>query len=175
MENDPRSHTKQHGRFRVVSWMVLLERNQHTSAWWNHHTGLECSTVLPANVSQHQLSSDSLVRRPDRHGCLIANMKPIKSALLILSLLSLSLVVIAQAQRGAQRPGEQKTAKPAQPQTDLPASNQDIETVKIDTNLVTVPVIASSRTGSYIADLKKEEFKVSEDLWFQSKSRSLRR
>ena len=90
-------------------------------------------------------------------------MKPIKSALLILSLLSLSLVVIAQAQRGAQRPGEQKTAKPAQPQTDLPASNQDIETVKIDTNLVTVPVIASSRTGSYIADLKKEEFKVSED------------
>lgn len=90
-------------------------------------------------------------------------MKPIKSALLILSLLCLSLVVIAQAQRGTQRPGEQKTAKPAQPQTDLPASDQDIETVKIDTNLVTVPVIASSRSGSYIADLNKEEFKVAED------------
>lgn len=35
--------------------------------------------------------------------------------------------------------------------------------MKVDTNLVTVPVIASSRTGAYIADLKKEEFKLSED------------
>jgi Ca-activated chloride channel family protein len=35
--------------------------------------------------------------------------------------------------------------------------------VKIDTNLVTVPVIASSRTGIYIADLKREEFKLTED------------
>ena len=89
-------------------------------------------------------------------------MKFIKPAILVLSLV-LGGYVVAQAQRGAQRPSEQKTAKPAERQTDLPASDQDIETVKIDTNLVTVPVIASSRTGSYIADLKKEEFKVSED------------
>lgn len=39
----------------------------------------------------------------------------------------------------------------------------DVDTLKIDTNLVTVPVIAASRTGSYIGDLKKEEFKLSED------------
>ena len=44
-----------------------------------------------------------------------------------------------------------------------PPQDQDVETLKIDTNLVTVPVIASSRTGNYIADLKKEEFKLSED------------
>jgi VWFA-related protein len=44
-----------------------------------------------------------------------------------------------------------------------PEPPQDIETLKIDTNLVTVPVIASSRTGSYIADLQKEEFKLIED------------
>jgi VWFA-related protein len=43
------------------------------------------------------------------------------------------------------------------------SSEQDVETLKIDTNLVTVPVIASSRTGGYIADLKKEEFKLTED------------
>ena len=89
-------------------------------------------------------------------------MKFIKPAILVLSLV-LGGYLVAQAQRGAQRPSEQKTAKPAERQTDLPANDQDIETVKIDTNLVTVPVIASSRTGSYIADLKKEEFKVSED------------
>jgi hypothetical protein len=39
-------------------------------------------------------------------------------------------------------------------------SEQDVDTLKIDTNLVTVPVIASTRTGGYIADLKKEEFKL---------------
>ncbi|HEX3231450.1 MAG TPA: VWA domain-containing protein, partial [Pyrinomonadaceae bacterium] len=44
-----------------------------------------------------------------------------------------------------------------------PSPEQDVDTLKIDTNLVTVPVIASSRTGSYIADLKKEEFKLTED------------
>jgi Ca-activated chloride channel family protein len=43
------------------------------------------------------------------------------------------------------------------------SSEQEVETLKIDTNLVTVPVIASLRNGSYIADLKKEEFKLTED------------
>ncbi len=43
------------------------------------------------------------------------------------------------------------------------SSEQDVDTLKIDTNLVTVPVIARSRNGSYIADLKQEEFKLTED------------
>src|SRR5205085_9165610 len=47
--------------------------------------------------------------------------------------------------------------------TNETSPDDDIETLKIDTNLVTVPVIANSRTGSYIADLKKEEFKLTED------------
>ena len=57
----------------------------------------------------------------------------------------------AAAQTSGQRP------------TSTPPQDQDVETLKIDTNLVTVPVIASSRAGNYIADLKKEEFKLSED------------
>jgi VWFA-related protein len=44
-----------------------------------------------------------------------------------------------------------------------PSSGQDIDTLKIDTNLVTVPVIARARNGSYIADMKKEEFQLTED------------
>jgi VWFA-related protein len=43
------------------------------------------------------------------------------------------------------------------------SSEPDVETLKIDTNLVTVPVIARARNGNYIADLKKEEFKLTED------------
>lgn len=40
---------------------------------------------------------------------------------------------------------------------------QDIETVKIDTDLVTVPVIATDANGVYVGDLKQDEFLISED------------
>lgn len=40
---------------------------------------------------------------------------------------------------------------------------QDVETIKIDTNLVTVPVIATDANGVYVADLRQEEFLLSED------------
>lgn len=73
-------------------------------------------------------------------------MKFVTHVLLIISLL-------ATAVTRAQEP------KPAS----KTSSEPDVDTLKIDTNLVTVPVIASSRTGGYIADLKKEEFKLTED------------
>jgi hypothetical protein len=40
---------------------------------------------------------------------------------------------------------------------------QDVETIKIDTNLVTVPVIATDANGVYVADLRQDEFQLSED------------
>jgi hypothetical protein len=43
------------------------------------------------------------------------------------------------------------------------AAAQEVETIKTDTNLVTVPVIATSINGLYIADLRKEEFTILED------------
>jgi VWFA-related protein len=52
----------------------------------------------------------------------------------------------------------QPVSKPTRPDNE-----EQHETLKIDTNLVTVPVIASSPTGKYIADLTKEEFKLAED------------
>lgn len=61
----------------------------------------------------------------------------------------------SQTDKSATQPGD--SAAPAEP------AAGDLETVKIDTNLVTVPVIASSRLGRYIADLTKDEFAVSED------------
>src|SRR5512132_661469 len=62
----------------------------------------------------------------------------------------------------AQTPDAQKS-RPNETDSRQTPPDQDVETLKIDTNLVTVPVIASSRTGAYISDLKKEEFKISED------------
>ena len=69
-------------------------------------------------------------------------------------------IVTAQSPRETPRARDQRPAMPTEVQ---PEPTQDIETLKIDTNLVTVPVIASSRTGAYIADVRKEEFKLLED------------
>ena len=40
---------------------------------------------------------------------------------------------------------------------------QEIETIKTDTNLVMVPVIATSTNGLYVTDLTKQDFKLAED------------
>lgn len=88
---------------------------------------------------------------------------------LILLLLAISVAglampaAIAQTRTNPQKPTPQKPAKPAETEADDPPQERDVETIKVDTNLVTVPVIANSRNGKYIADLTKEEFKVSED------------
>jgi VWFA-related protein len=53
--------------------------------------------------------------------------------------------------------------RPQPEQSSEEAQSQDDETIKVDTNLVVVPVIASDRNDLYVHDLKKEEFKVSDD------------
>jgi VWFA-related protein len=83
----------------------------------------------------------------------------IASAMLVLSV----WIVSAQSPNDPQRPRVQNPAA-SNPNAAVPEPGQeDLETLKIDTNLVTVPVIASSRTGKYITDLRKEEFKLTEN------------
>jgi hypothetical protein len=90
------------------------------------------------------------------------------------------------AQRGVRRPtpDSQQKAQPTPPKTPEPAITpspepsleevpieqgdpknepQDVESLKTDTNLVVVPVIATTRDGIYIPDLKQEEFAIAED------------
>ena len=77
----------------------------------------------------------------------------------IASVILVSLIGIVSAQSPTVTERPQNPASP-RPNPGVSASAQDeVETLKIDTNLVTVPVIASSRTGKYISDLRKEEFK----------------
>src|SRR6185503_5490452 len=64
---------------------------------------------------------------------------------------------------GQTRPTNQKPQAPPQPSATPPEEPQDVDSVKIDTDLVTVPVIATDRNGMYITDLRKEEFTLSED------------
>src|SRR5215203_463418 len=74
-------------------------------------------------------------------------------------------VAFAQSRPSGQRP------RPTPPPATPPATNpetpptepQDIETVKTDTDLVTVPVIATDTGGLYITDLRQEDFSITED------------
>lgn len=52
--------------------------------------------------------------------------------------------------------------KPA-PEPTPPDADQDIETLKIDTNLVTVPIIATDRNGLYVSDLTQGELSIAEE------------
>jgi len=119
--------------------------------------GLECPRFSPILGAVDTI---------DRHQSQIhlngAVMKFLPWAVAALTLVLSVSTAVAQPQRDPQRPGEQKPANTTPVEQPAPPQG-DVETVKIDTNLVTVPVIASSRTGNYITDLRKEEFKLSED------------
>lgn len=69
--------------------------------------------------------------------------------------------VFAQSRTQGQRPSQQKPTTTT-PETPL-EEPQDIETLKTDTDLVTVPVTATDRGGIYITDLRQEEFNITED------------
>ena len=68
----------------------------------------------------------------------------------------------AQTRPASQKPNPPKPAPTQQPET-LPEEPQDIETLKTDTDLVTVPLIANDSNGTYITDLRQEEFAIQED------------
>lgn len=71
------------------------------------------------------------------------------------------------APRQEPTPAQPEASPEASPQPSPEASPepelQDVDTLRITTNLVTVPVIATSREGNYIPDLSQDEFMVSEN------------
>ena len=68
----------------------------------------------------------------------------------------------AQTRPPSQKPNQTKPAPTQQPETP-PEEPQDIEKITTDTDLVTVPLIASTTDGTYVTDLRQEEFAISED------------
>ncbi len=86
----------------------------------------------------------------------------------LLALVCISLPAGGSAQVG--RSGQvqsQRTPTPEpvqqKPPVSVPEDQKEVETLKIETDLVTVPVIATDRNGAYIPDLAKTDFSISED------------
>src|SRR5215204_1526608 len=81
-------------------------------------------------------------------------------------LIFLVVAVALSASFAQTRSARQKPELPKPPATQpdkVPDVTQDIETLKTDTDLVAVPVVASDDAGTYITDLRKEEFSIQED------------
>ena len=87
----------------------------------------------------------------------------VRVTLLLIITATISLTVVAQR---PSRPKPRATPLPETPtpnEPDNPAEPRNVDVLKTDTNLVSVPVIATDRSGVYIPDLAKEEFSISED------------
>ena len=72
----------------------------------------------------------------------------------------------AAAQTRPARPKPRATPVPENPlpdEAEKPQEPKDIDVIKTDTDLVTVPVIATDRGGLYVPDMAKEEFTIAED------------
>lgn len=80
-------------------------------------------------------------------------------------LLVFSLAIFGQARR----PQQKRTTAPAQPAPEPSPSPSpestpiEADTLKIDTNLVTIPVIVTDRTGHYLPDVQRDELNIFED------------
>lgn len=82
----------------------------------------------------------------------------------ILLVIAVALTIsFGQSKPTPQNPSPPKPVLPAPQPEKIPDEPQDLDTLKTDTDLVTVPVIASDRNGVYITDLRKEEFAIAED------------
>ena len=85
-----------------------------------------------------------------------------RRAVPILLVVAIALTAaFAQTRPASQKPNQPKPS-PTKPETP-PEEPQDIETVRTDTDLVTVPLIATDTGGTYITDLRQEEFAIVED------------
>src|SRR5882724_137456 len=78
------------------------------------------------------------------------------------------LAIVAQTPRDSQKRNPRQTTKPKPqptPETSLeqPTSDDQPEVVKINTDLVLMPVVATDLNGLYIPDLQRSEFSLEED------------
>jgi hypothetical protein len=93
-------------------------------------------------------------------------MSTVITRLLLVVIVMLSLALVTSAQTRPTRPKPRATPIPDLPKPDemaVPEEPQDIEKLKTDTDLVSVPVIITDSNGVYVRDLEQNEFSIFED------------
>jgi VWFA-related protein len=83
--------------------------------------------------------------------------------MLLVSLLIISAQVVSSQTRLRQVAEPTPSPSPSPVKITNVDDSQDLDVVRIDTNLVTVPVSVVDRDGRYISDLQKQDFQIAED------------
>ena len=87
-----------------------------------------------------------------------------RRAFAVLIVVAITLPIsFAQKRTPRPKPNPPKTQTPGAQPEQTPAEPQELDTLKTDTDLVTVPVTATDRGGLAITDLRQEEFAITED------------
>ena len=87
-------------------------------------------------------------------------MKPLVITLLTLTLITTSIPLLkGQTRTRADR--RSQTRSP--PTSDAPQKVSEDDVVRVNTNLVTIPISVRADNGTYLFDLRKEEFRIYED------------
>jgi Ca-activated chloride channel homolog len=83
----------------------------------------------------------------------------------VITLLTLVLILSSLALLRAQTrpPTTRKSQTRSQPQSEGPQKISEDDVVRVTTNLVTIPVSVRAHDGTYLFDLRKEEFRIYED------------
>jgi Ca-activated chloride channel family protein len=84
-----------------------------------------------------------------------------KSVIPLTLALVLSSLALLQAQ--TRQPANRRSQTHSQPPSDGPQKISEGDVVRVTTNLVTLPVSVRANDGTYLFDLRKEEFRIYED------------
>ena len=87
-----------------------------------------------------------------------------RRAFSVLLVFSIALTIsFAQTKPPRQKPAPPTPTAPTTQQEQTPAEPQELDTLKTDTDLVTVPVTVTDRAGVAITNLRQEDFEITED------------
>lgn len=85
-------------------------------------------------------------------------MKPLVLILLTLALITTSVPLL----KGQTRPRSERRSQP-RPQSDGSQKLSEEDVLRVNTNLVTIPISVRAHNGTYLFDMRKEEFRIFED------------
>jgi len=83
----------------------------------------------------------------------------------VITLLTLSLILssLALLQAQTRPPTNRRSQTRSQPPSSDPQTVSEGDVVRVTTNLVTIPISVRAHDGTYVFDLRKEEFRIYED------------
>src|SRR5687768_5894965 len=93
----------------------------------------------------------------------IYNMQTMKPLVIILLTLGLMITSVHLLKGQTRTRADRRSQTRSQPTSNAPQKVSEDDVVRVNTNLVTIPISVRADNGTYLFDLRKEEFRIYED------------